>query len=140
MTSHNSSSHLRACKIWSLTLATSDCLYFTIVHVVKNKKNNNDALHWRIYANTTMNILNQTRDTKRFANVVEKRSMGYNKNLRRLQKHESETNLFSVLSMIKLQNMSGGKAKFRRRLTGSSRMSLVSNNSQESEHVSTQFS
>ncbi|KAH3776729.1 hypothetical protein DPMN_178162 [Dreissena polymorpha] len=65
--------------------------------------------------------------------------MGYRKNSRRLEKHESEANVFSVLSMIKLQNMSSTKGKFWRRRTGSSRMSLVSNHSQGSETVSTHF-
>ncbi|XP_060587786.1 short transient receptor potential channel 7-like [Ruditapes philippinarum] len=59
--------------------------------------------------------------------------MGFKKNSKRVRKNESDTNLMSVVSMIKLQNMSGGKAKFWRRRNGSSRMSLISNQSQESK-------
>lgn len=66
--------------------------------------------------------------------------MGLNKKRSRRALYHEDTapnaNFLRVLSMMKLQNMSGGKAKFWRRRAGSSRISLMSNQSAESKTVS----
>lgn len=61
--------------------------------------------------------------------------MGFKKNAKGIRNDDSTANLFSVVSMIKLQNMSGGKAKLWRRRGGSSRLSLISTKSQDSKTV-----
>ena len=65
--------------------------------------------------------------------------MAFNKkHTRRAQQEENvhNANVLSVISMMKLQNMSGGKTRFWRRRAGSSRLSLMSNQSADSKTVS----
>lgn len=70
-------------------------------------------------------------------NGNKRKKMGFKKNSRRqTQNDDTATNLFSVISMIKLQNMTSTKGRFWRRRAGSSRMSLISNQSADSRTVS----